>query len=371
MISCFFRTSRLLLLALLMSVGLVACGGDDKGKRPAAAHLVELSEAVEDNLSYRVERNGSLRAIRSVKLFNQEEGRVLVVNVREGDSVKKDQLLAKLDDRLLRAQVDKALASRKQARQDVRRFKQLKDKQLIAEETVTRALNALDIAKADVRLLRTRLSYITIKAPFDGKIAERKAEPGDVAPKHTHLLTIIDPSKLITDVQVSELALPYMKVGDVADVRIDALGQQIFPGKILRIYPTVDAATRLGRIEVALSPVPQGARPGQFCRVTLSTSEHKRLTVPFAALRRDSAGEHVFLYGDDGKVIRQAVKSGLRLTDKVEIRDGLYVGQRVVSKGFLGLSEGKAVKSVAMPDANGAEKKPVTKQPKTVEQTGA
>ncbi|MDH5648827.1 MAG: efflux RND transporter periplasmic adaptor subunit [Gammaproteobacteria bacterium] len=346
--SFFHSPKRVIGCCLLVAVSLSACtGGDDEdNKKKDEAALVELAAVQEDSLSYRTERTGTLRAQRTVKLFNQEEGRVLKVLVREDDSVKQGQLLVQLDDRILRAELDKAMATLQQAQQDAKRLEQLKAKQLVAEESLNRALTTQEIAGAEVRLLKTRISYITITAPFSGKIAERKVEPGDVAPKHTHLLTLIDPSKLITDVQVSELALPYMKVGDDAEVRIDALGQQTFVGKIERIYPTVDSATRLGRIEVALFPVPERARAGQFCRVTLSTSQQRHLVIPFSSLRRDASGEFVFLYSDDGTIVRQSIKSGLRLADKVEILEGLTAGQRVVSKGFLGLSEGKKVRAV-------------------------
>ena len=358
-------SAGLLLIYAIVVLGLSGCGGDEDAQKKAPTHLVELAEAREDSLSYRAQRTGSLRALRTVKLFNQEEGRVIQVSVREGDSVEKGTLLAKLDDRLLRAQQDKAVATLKQAEQDVKRLQQLKAKQLIAEESLNRANTTLEIARAEARLLRTRISYFSIKAPFSGEIAERKVEPGDVAPKHTHLLTIIDPSKLVTDVQVSELALPYMSVGDDAEVLIDALGQDIFSGKVERIYPTVDPATRLGRIEVALSPVPKGARAGQFCRVTLSTGKQSRLVVPFSALRRDAVGEYVFLFDDEaGTVSRRAIKSGLRLTDKVEVREGLSAGQRVVAKGFIGLADGKKVTIVEkdLPEKESPEKESPEKE---------
>ena len=338
--------------ALLLAAGPGACSsGSDEGSRPQAAkarpaHLVELAEVRRERLAYVTERAGSLRALRTVKIFNQEEGRVLSVGAREGDRVKRGTILIKLDDSLLRAQLTKAVASLRQAELGVKRLEQLKTKQLIAEEAVTRAHTELEIARAEKRLLQTRLGYMSIRAPFSGEVAERRIEPGDVAPKHTHLMTVVDSSRLITDVQVSELALPYLKVGDPAQVRIDALGDRVFTGKVVRIHPTVDPVTRLGKIEVALEPVPPGARAGQFSRVTLSTDSQPRLVIPFAALRRDNNGEYVFVYGEDGRVRRAKVRSGLRLSDKIEIRDGLSAGQRVVARGFLGLSDGKPVKPV-------------------------
>jgi len=327
-----------------------AAGQKKKGK--TTIHLVELASVAREVLEFTAAREGSLRAVREVKLFNQEEGRITAVLVHEGDDVVDDQTLLRLDDRLLHAEMDKAVASLRQAELDVERLQQLMAKKLVSEDALTRAQTAREIARAQERALRTRLSYMTIRAPFAGTIAQRLIEPGDVAPKHTHLLTLIDPSVLVTDVQVSELVLPHLKVGDRASVRIDALGSQAFPGSVLRIYPTVDPSTRRGQMEVALTPVPSGARPGQFCRVTLFAGGQEHLVIPYAALRQDAKGEYVFLFRvdkakpDRGEVRRVAVVSGLHLQDKVEIRKGLQVGQQVVAKGFIGLADGKSVKPV-------------------------
>jgi RND family efflux transporter MFP subunit len=332
---------------------LTACSPDADGQTPAKPakraspeHLVELAPAREQHLRYTAERQGSLRALRQVKVFNQEEGRVLVIPAREGDHVRKGQILVRLDDRLLRAELDKTTATLRQAELDVRRLQGLMSKKLVAEETLNRATTALAIARAEERLLNTRLGYMTIVAPFDGEIAERLIEPGDVAPKHTHLLTLIDPSSLVTEFQVSELVLPGLKIGDAANVRIDALGNQSYPGRISRIYPTIDPLTRQGVIEVELAPVPAGASPGQFCRVTLQTGAQPHLVVPVAALQRDSQGEYVFVLGEGNTVHRTTVQSGLRFADLVEIRSGLDSGQQVVTRGFLGLNNGQVVKPV-------------------------
>ena len=93
--------------------------------------------------------------------------------------------------------------------------------------------------------------------------------------------------------------------------------------------------------------MPPGARAGQFCRVVLSTGAAEKLVVPLAALQRDLQGEFVYVYEDGGSTVRRAgVATGLRLADRVEIRDGLERGAQVVVKGFLGLSAGQRVKPV-------------------------
>lgn len=354
------RFGKTLGLVLLIALTVSACGDGGKakkGKRQGVTHLVEAVAVQRQQMNFTADRAGSLHALREVKLFNQEEGRVLAVLVREGDSVRRGRALIRMDDRILRAQLAKAQATLNQANVDVQRLQGLIKQQLVSEDALSRAKTTRAIAQADVRLLRTRVSYMTIRAPFAGQIASRDVEMGDVAPKHKQLMTIVDTSSLITEVAVSELVLQHLKKGGRADVRIDALGKTVYPGRILRIYPTIDPATRRGRIEVALKPAPKGARPGQFCRVTLHTKNAKNISIPLSALRRDAAGEFVFVLNEDSKAQRVAVESGLRLADMVEIRSGLHIGQQVITKGFLGLAQGQSVKVVGAKPVQ--KKKPI------------
>lgn len=327
---------------------LVACGdnGNAKARRLVKPHLVELGPVRRAPVQYVAERAGSLRALRQVKLFNQEEGQIDRVLVHEGDSVRKGQALAMLDARILQAELRKAAAKRRQAESELKNLKSLAVKKLVSENTLERARTTFDVASADESVLKTRVSYMTIRAPFAGKIAARLVEPGDIAPKHTHLLTVVDPKQLVTDVQVSELLIARLRRGDRADVRIDALGDKVYTGKILRIYPTIDPATRLGRIEILLKPVPKGARAGHFSRVTLYSSGSRPLVVPSTAVRRDERGEFVYVAGDNSSARRVQVLVGLRFADKIEIQSGLTEGQLVVIKGFIGLEEGQTIKAV-------------------------
>lgn len=342
----------LFILALTLLAG---CGEDSSGRPappPPRQHLVELAKAEPGRLTFAADRAGSLRALREVRLLNQEEGEIVALDVREGDRVAAGQVLVRYDDRLLRAEIDKAEAALRQAELDHKRARQLNERGFVGEEALSRAATQAEIARAEARLLRERLRNLTLTAPFAGVVSERRVEPGTVTPRHTHLLTLLDPSTLVTDVEVSELVLPSLEVGDAAAVRIDALGDKVHPGRILRIHPAIDPLTRTGRVEVALEPVPPGARPGQFSRVELDTGAAEQLVVPLTALRRDAAGEFVYIYEEDGEggaVRRVEVTSGRRLADRVAIVAGLEAGMQVVTKGFIGLVPGQRVRPVEAP----------------------
>ena len=338
------------LLALAAALLLTACGeaATPKAKPAPRDHLVELAVVETGSLDYPAERSGNLRALREARISNEETGRIATLTVRAGDRVAAGTVLVQYEDALLRAALDKAQASAEVARSEHRRAGELVGRGFVSAEAETRARGTLEIAEAEQRQLETRLGHLTLRAPFSGVIAERRAEPGDVTPTHTHLLTLIDPAQLVTEVSVPEALLATLTVGDPAGVRIDALGKAAHRGRIVRIHPAIDPTTRMGRVEIILDKPPPGARPGQFCRVVLRAPDAARTIAPLAAIQRDAREEYVFVYrvaaGQPGSVERRAVTTGQRLADRVEITAGLAAGDTVVVKGFLGLAHGKAVK---------------------------
>jgi RND family efflux transporter MFP subunit len=314
--------------------------------RAVTEHLVAAVTVERSATTSSHERPGSLRFRRLVRLFSQEEGRVTELTHFEGDRVREGEVVITLDDDLLRAELDKARATRAQAELDQQRLEDLVRKRAASDAELTQARTALAVAEAEVRLLETRLAFTRITVPFNGVITERLVEPGDFVTKNTHLLSIADPDSLVAEVYASELILPRVHVGDAAQVRIDALGGVAFPARILRIHPRLEQTSRQGIVELTLERPPPEAKAGQFVRVTLETAAVERLLIPFRALRRDRDGELVWLITDSDEVTRRPVRSGLQIADRIEILEGLEPGQRVVTRGFLGLSEGKKVKVI-------------------------
>ncbi|MCB2262312.1 MAG: efflux RND transporter periplasmic adaptor subunit [Candidatus Thiosymbion ectosymbiont of Robbea hypermnestra] len=345
-------TPRLATLsALTLLLLLTGCGADDTtghahGQRPSRDHLVAAFTAEHDRVAAHHERPGSLRFRRLVRIHSREEGRVIELPVFEGDRIARGALLVRLEDDLLRVQLDKAHATKRQKRLDLQRQEGLRSRRAVSEDELAQARTALAVAQAEERLLETRLTFTAIRAPFAGVITERHVEPGDFVTKNNHLLTLADPASLIAAVHASELILPRLEPGDPVELRIDALGPRRFPGKILRIHPALSQASRQAIVEVAMTPVPDGARAGQFVRATLNTAAVDRLLVPFRAVRRDREGEFLWLPDAEGKATQRPVRTGLRIADRIEILEGLKPGEQVVTRGFSGLVPGKRVRVV-------------------------
>ncbi|WP_177418961.1 efflux RND transporter periplasmic adaptor subunit [endosymbiont of Lamellibrachia barhami] len=344
-----------LVSTLLFTIGLFACteptgsakkSGADKKSRPATKHLVVTETLTPRAAGLKHELTGTLRARQKVRIFSQEEGRITELPFYEGDRIKEGQLLARLESDLLEAELQKAAATTRQSRLNLKRIEDLARYKATSEDELARARTEVEVSVAEQKILETRLAYTQIKAPFSGVISQRLVEPGDVVPRHTHLLTLIDPESLIIEIPVSDLLLPNLSLGDPVLVSIDGLGSQQFTGKVKRIHPELDINTRMGIIEVVLDPTPQAARPGQLSRVNLETAQKQRLMVPFKALQRDNAGEYVFLLDGNSKALRTTVTSGSHIANWVEIVTGLKVGDIIISKGILGLRNGKRVTPV-------------------------
>ena len=352
-------------IVLLLLTLLAACSnGNDEvsAKRPARpAPAVEISLVEFAPIGQQLLRSATLRAEREVKLITEEEGRIDRLPFHPGDRVKAGDELLRLDDKLLSAHLSKARAQREQAELDVRRLQSLQQSRVVAEDELARARTALQVALAEEDLLRTRLANTRIRAPFDGVISARLAEPGDTVSRFSHVLTLTDTDTLLAELSLSELVLPALAVGDTVSLRLDSLSSREFVGHILRIHPTVDAATRQGIVEVRVDVPPADARPGQLARVSLRLRPLPRITIPFAAVRRDTQGEYVYLYDKEKTIHRTPVVSGIQLGERVEVLSGLEPGQQVVSNGFLGLSDGLNVRLAGQAnqrEGNGERKAP-------------
>jgi len=351
------------LILLSTSILLTSCGDSDtaKAKRSSPLQLVETVLATQQDVAISRTLSGTLQAIREVNITNQAQGVLTELPVYPGDKVEIGSTLAKLDDALTSAEVQKAQATLKQAEVDLRRLKNLAPRKLASDSEIASAKTQKDIAAAELLLKQTELSYTHIKSPINGFVSERLAESGDVLSSHSHILSLIDTSSLKAEINLSELLLPLIEVSNPVTIKIDALGSPLFTGEIKRIYPTIDKATRRGTIEIIMSPVPEGARPGQLCRVTIETQKKSRLMIPYDAVRHDKDGTFVFAYLND-QAVRTAIRTGIQQGNLIEVLDGLSDQQRIITKGFFGLKNKMKVK-----DTSGTPKDKPQENAQTIE----
>lgn len=335
---------------LFLLCTLSACGPSDDpsdGKPAAPAHQVEIVVATIKPVSHQQTVSGTLEAITSVRLYNEESGRITRLPYYEGDHVNKGDVLITLDGTLIQAELDKAIAEHRQAKADLKRIKKLVEKKLASDEMRAHAQTTLNVASAEEKLQRTRFLRTKIKAPFSGVITERNNEPGDVVAQHSHILSLIDPASLHIKMQLSESWLSLIDQDGPVEISIGALGNTAHKGNITRIHPTIDPNTRKGIVEVELKPLPAGAKAGQLARIKIKSTPMERLLVPSYAVRHDSRSAYVFVVNEDNKAIKTYVMKGLQFGNEMEITQGLLANQNIIIKGFTALRDGKPVKIVA------------------------
>ncbi|SEQ26074.1 RND family efflux transporter, MFP subunit [Amphritea atlantica] len=337
---------------LLFGAILILAGCDQPPSAKARIpkpHLVEVLSVQPVDIELERVRTGTLEAFQTINIYNQEEGIVKQILPREGDTVKRDDLLITLDDQLLSAQLQRARAVRQQAEKELQRISGLIKRNLTARSELTQKETDLAVAKADEQVIATRLGYTRIKSPIDGVVTARHTEPGNLAEKSSLLLTLADLSSLRLKVDVSELLLNQLIPDMPVDIEIDALRSANrsnsfeVSGKVSRIYPTIDPTTRSGTLEISLNPAPQGARPGQFARVKFQIARQQVLLLPFASLRQSDSGSYVYIIDSDNNVQIRPLQTGLKAGEQIEVLAGLQPGERVITRGFTNLKAGMQV----------------------------
>lgn len=346
------RLSAVTGFCLTLVAGLASCDAGDNisisGVRTQQAiHRVEVIVVEKKPVALTQIVSGTLEAVTMIRLYNEESGRITKLPFHEGDFVKQGDLLVQLDNELLKTDVAKATASKEQAKVDLERLKKLLPKKISTEEEVAHARTELDLAIAEEQRQLTRLRRTSIKAPIDGLITRRLYEPGDMLAAQSHILSIIDPEALKLKASLAERWIPLVKKNQAVTLRIKALGDQPFSASILRIHPAINPDTHKGIIEIQLSPVPDNARVGQFAQAEIKLKATERLIIPVHTIHFEPEGAYVFRVVEDenGKSLAEKVffKQGQQFNSFTEILSGLKPGDRIVSRGYLGLRDGKKV----------------------------
>lgn len=311
--------------------------------------------------------------------------------VREGNVVQAGQVLAILDNSVLRAQLDqakaqvesdKAVVQQKraalaqaqatfaEARQQRRRYEELVRQGAFSRQELETRITTATTAQEDVRLaqanissaqadvrssiakvqqLQTQLEQTVVRAPVKGVVAEKIAQLGDVTNGTQKLFSIIRNGQLEVDAQVPATQLPQVRVGASARITSDADNRVRLQGRVREIAPLVDPQTRQATVKIDL-PQTNLLRPGLFVRAAITTNTATGLTVPSqSVVSPATGGSIVFLLLGDGKVRAHSVKVGEIVNgNRVEIQ-GLKVGDAVVVDGAGYLKDGDRVQVVPQP----------------------
>ena len=249
-------------------------------------------------------------------------GYVAKLTVDKGDAVKAGQVLATLEVPELQADIAKAEAEVKAAQIEVKRLHEARAKSpdLVLPQAVDDAEAKLAIAQAGLERSQTLIQFATIKAPFDGIITARFANPGALATANTtKLLEVTDLSTLRLQIPVTELETGLVTVGKPVKAQIDAAGATPVEASISRIAYALDPATRTMLAEADLKNPELRLRPGMYAMTKIAVEKHDNATlIPVAALVMEKTNAFVFKHSD-GLAIKTAVKLGFNDGTNVEV----------------------------------------------------
>ncbi len=374
-------------LTLLM-IALVACGQNESGKEGAESateavsnenifeisnpELYPASPAESQLVSDVLEVNGSLAPIvnRTVGVGALAGGRVTDVYARLGDSVTQGQLLVKLNS----PDLANAIALLKQARADedlaekaYERNKFLYDHGVIvakkdlqvSENNLTHTKVNTENALTQVKLLnadpKNPSPYIELRSPINGLIIEQNVTPGgtaksvDAAP---NLFTIADLSKIWLLCDVYENNLQQVKVGDFAQIHVNAFPDQQFQGRVSNIFGLLDPLTRSTKVRIELDNEDGNLKPGMFATALfISQSKTPKVSLPSTAVFRLHDKDWVFSPLGGNRFIRIEIKTGETNTDgTIQIDDGIQAGEMIVNNALQLSAAARAENPVAFQD---------------------
>lgn len=348
-----------------------ACGNNNQpaaqGPPPVsvAVHQVSTSDA-----AYYDEYPAIVKALNEVELRAQVNGYITAIHFKEGEIVKKGQKLYSIDPQQSQAAYQQALANLSvqetnliRAEQDVKRYRELSKKDAIAkqqvdyaEATYVSAQKMVDAAKAAVRSVQTNVRYSTIVAPFEGTIGISMVRLGAaVTPGQTLLNTISTDDPIAVDIAVDQREIyRFTQLLSKKPAKNDstfrlALGNHVYKevGTISVIDRAVDPQTGTIKMRITFPNPDHMLRAGMSATLrVLSQSAEKSVVIPFKAVT-EQLGEFFVYVVDSAKVSQRKVSLGRQISKDIIVKDGLQVGETIVTEGVQNLREGSAINVAA------------------------
>jgi membrane fusion protein (multidrug efflux system) len=312
---------------------------------------------------------GSLVASRGVTVGAELPGTVRQIGFESGASVRRGDLLVKLDTSTEEAQLQAAAADASLAKLSLERARRLRHGEANAQADLDAAEARAKQADAAVLQLRAIIDKKTIRAPFDGRVAIRQVELGQVVSPGTPIASLQAVTPIHADFWLPQQALAQLHAGERVELRTDIFPDARWDGDITAINPEVDVATRNVRVRATFANRDGRLRPGMYGNVTVVSGERDRvLTIPATAVIFAPYGDSVFTIeapkegaGKGAAVVQQRfVRLGERRGDLVVVTEGLKAGDRIVSSGAFKLRNGAAVavNDQLVPDARIAPRPP-------------
>ncbi len=317
--------------------------GPAAGPRNAAPTFVSTAPVRSERMSQKLEALGNARANESVDVTSKTSNIVSAVMFRDGERVKRGQVLVQLDDAQVRADVAEAEAALTDSQAQYNRSRELLNTQVLSKAQFDQLEAKLKADRARLAAANARLEDTVIRAPFSGRVGLRRVSVGSLISPGSVITTLDDTSVIKLDFAVPENFVAALREGLAVRASAPAFPGRTFTGKVASIDSRVDMATRSVTVRALLANDDGALRPGMFLNVVLANDERDALVIPEEALSPEAERQYVFVVNDD-KVERREVRIGSRRPGSVEIVGGLNAGEQVIVEGTQKVRDGATVR---------------------------
>lgn len=305
---------------------------------PVNAHIIKY-----EKLNQVVYTTGSILANEEVELRSEISGKIIQILFKEGAYINKGDLLIKINDADLQAQLRKAESKVKLVEDREERQRQLVQGQMISQEDYESTLNDLEASKAEYDLIQAQIDKTEIKAPFSGVIGLRQVSEGSFVTTTTAIARLQNLSNLKIDFAIPQKYASMVRLNDEISFKLSGNDFQ-YKAKIYAIEPKIDPSTRTLKLRAICTSIYKDLFPGAFANVELNLKEtDQAILIPTQAIIPELKGQSVFVY-NAGIAIPHKVEIGLREEKKVQITSGLSEGDTVITSGILQLRPNVKVK---------------------------
>jgi RND family efflux transporter MFP subunit len=336
-------------LALLLTLVLAACA-KPQAQTAAPPTPVRVQAATVGPATPPIATNGIVAIKGEMKLSFKVGGVIKSIRVREGQEVKKGERLAEIELTEVNAQVEQAHQLAEKARRDMERGERLYNDQVISLEQLQDLRTQAKVAEAQLNEAEFNRGYAVITAPGDGVILRKLAEERELVPAAQPVLMMGTHDRgYIVRAALSDREIVQLKLGDPAEIRMDAYPTQSIAGSITEIAGASDSRSGMFPIEVRFASVPVSLASGLVAKLNLhsSASRQRQLTyVPIGAVVEGN-GDRASVYIVDGdRAKRRQVRVAFIGPESVALDDGVKPGERVVTDGALYLEDDERIEIV-------------------------
>lgn len=286
---------------------------------------------------------GTTEAYEDVKVAANTSGRVEWIGLREGQTVKKGERLAKIDVSALKASLEHARAAYQLAHDLCERRRRLYQNKIIAQEELDQSETQLKLAAADLAQVKVRYNHGFPASPITGIVNHLYVDVGEYADVGKPIADIVNIDRIKINVRVPELDVRYVKKGQPTPIKIDAFADRTIHGTFEFVAFKADPATKTFLVRSVIDNPAHDIRPGMIGRVAfVRRSIPDAVAVPLFAIV-DKGGERIVFVAKDGVAESRVVSIGVIEADRVQITSGLDVGDHLIVRGHTEVEDGMQV----------------------------